>query len=153
MAREGTSKIVSAKKKEKWINIYQSFGWELEFTDDMDNGDVKLIFGREKTIPNHARLIELEKQYFSIKLYRNFDAGALFGWIFAALPFGFFGIIAWLMGISEQAKEFSDAGFIITMIGVGIFTLAFFLFLNDKNKYRKNKRKRRAISNAAKKLL
>ena len=146
MAREGKSEIVSKKKKDKWIDIYQSFGWELEFTDEMNNGNVKLIFSREKTMPNHARLVELENQYFNLKISSEFiDAGGLGIFCLWGFLFSLFGTIGMMI--------FPVIGVLLILIGIGLFVLGILLFFRAKKKCKKSKRKREAILNTAKTLL
>ena len=83
MAIEIKSVDVSNSQEEAYINIYQSFGWELKSSQRVFNRDsrltsegdklysettttdfTKLVFEREKKIPNYDEITELEKEFW-----------------------------------------------------------------------------------------
>ena len=76
MAREGTSTIVENKEEKDTIKSYEGFGWELQNAQSLENGNVKLVFTRDKQLPNYSRLVSLEEQYYKIKLHKK---NTLFG--------------------------------------------------------------------------
>ena len=86
MAKEVKSIDVSNSQEETYINIYQSFGWELKSSQRVFNRDsrlksegdslytettttdfTKLVFEREKKIPNYGELVDLEEEFWELK--------------------------------------------------------------------------------------
>jgi hypothetical protein len=88
MAKEIKSVSVAPYAEEATINEWQSFGWQFKSTQEVKTQDVqvftkqdsdgtehyqtkqgehyiKLTFERDPTMPNYARLVELEKTYNS----------------------------------------------------------------------------------------
>ena len=87
MARESTSTTVSPSEEQSTINLFQIFGWELVSSQEVYNKDshlesrddglynvtstthyVKLVFTRETTMPNYAKLVALENEFYNIKM-------------------------------------------------------------------------------------
>ncbi len=85
MAKEIKSIDVSNSQEEAYIQIYQSFGWELKSSQRVFNRDsrltsegdslytettttdfTKLVFEREKKIPNYGELVELESEFWEL---------------------------------------------------------------------------------------
>lgn len=117
MARESTSTTVSPSEEQSTINLFQIFGWELVSSQEVYNKDshlesrddglynvtstthyVKLVFTRETTMPNYAKLVALENEFYNIKMPTYYEptgsnllkygGGALFGFGFLFLAMG-----------------------------------------------------------------
>ncbi|MCL2217721.1 MAG: hypothetical protein FWB91_11985 [Defluviitaleaceae bacterium] len=81
MAKEVKSIDVHPDSEQAAVNVHQAFGWEFHSTQEVTEnyqerrGDdiyqvrtkkIKLTFQREKTMPNYAQLVDLERQYYAV---------------------------------------------------------------------------------------
>ena len=59
---ESTSITVDLIEEQETMNTYETFGWELVSSQSM-GATVKLVFRRNKNMPNYSRIVELEEEY------------------------------------------------------------------------------------------
>lgn len=127
MAQETKSITVSPSDEQGTIELHETFGWQLKSSQEIFNKDshlenrsdgvynvtsttnyVKLVFCREKTMPNYDKLVKLENDYSLTTLPIKPSGKILFilGGILvvggiASLPFGLaygipgIGLIVW----------------------------------------------------------
>ena len=122
MAKETKSISVHPDDEQETIDLYQTFGWKLQSSQEIFNQDtyykssgdridrvtnttnyVKLVFARETTMPNYSKLSALENEYNNVEFPYQQSAK---GWFILS------GIVAilsiwiisyWLIGILPLA--------------------------------------------------
>ncbi|MBE7080383.1 MAG: hypothetical protein E7371_04010 [Clostridiales bacterium] len=130
MAKETKSISVHPDDEQETIDLYQTFGWELQSSQEIFNRDshlersgnninsittttnyVKLVFSRETTMPNYSKLSALENEYHDVDFPYQQSAK---GWFIIS------GIVA-MLGIFNLGTWF----FGIPILAVGIVLLVF----------------------------
>ena len=149
MAKESITIQVKASEEQDTINEYQAFGWELWQSESVSRSDgerifyyTKLIFQREKTMPNYNQLVELETQYRNIKTPPNPEIGLIIsGFIASAISIYIFIAIT--------------SSIIVLFLGVGFSGIAI-SFIKGRIDYKKNipviEKKKKSILSKARNL-
>ena len=118
MAKETKSISVHPDDEQETIDLYQTFGWELQSSQEIFNRDshlersgnninsittttnyVKLVFARETTMPNYSKLSALENQFNNIDFPIRQSAK---GWFILAGVAGALGLSTlstWFIGV------------------------------------------------------
>lgn len=122
MAKETKSISVHPDDEQETIDLYQTFGWELQSSQEIFNRDshlersgnninsittttnyVKLVFARETTMPNYSKLSALENEYNNVEF--PYQQSAKLWFILSAIVgvLGLSTLSAWFIGVPVLA--------------------------------------------------
>ena len=142
MAKESISIQVKRDKEQETINEYEAFGWELLHSEDVTRPNsygketvhlTKLVFHREKTMPNYNQLVKLESQYRNTALpsITRIFVSLLTSIIFLYLAFR---KIINVDNFENIMDAFTPSTIIFLLIGVGALGLGIlFIKIRKKN--------------------
>lgn len=57
---------VSTSRENSEIEVRTDFAWDLKSSQQLTNGNVKLLMQRENTIPNYKKIVSIETEYNAI---------------------------------------------------------------------------------------
>lgn len=162
MAKETKTINVKPANEESTIELYQNFGWELSTTQEILNTDshleqkldgvysvttkqhyIRLVFSRDTTMPNYQKLVELENEFYKIKVPNRMS---FWTWI-------------WILatGICVSISFFQTGevlpGIIALVLGIGLGILSFAVIQKNHEKYRAATHKKLEILKEAESLL